>query len=115
MRTHLLRAAIGVCMAGSAFAAQATIFTCSGVVTSVASHNGNFEVRYNSERTGNQMEPVIIYSTHTYLLGPVLKAIEAGQDSRTVYNLVIENRDGGNTRCYDGESENALIGISEKY
>ncbi|WP_046007311.1 hypothetical protein [Pseudoalteromonas rubra] len=115
MRTQLLRAAIGVCMAGSAFAAQATIFTCSGVVTKVASHNGNFEVRYNSERFGAQMEPVIIYDTHTYLLGPVLKAIEAGQTSGTIYNLVIENRDGSDTRCYDGESENALIGISKKY
>ncbi|WP_283235377.1 hypothetical protein [Pseudoalteromonas rubra] len=31
-----------------------------------------------------------------------------------MHNLIIENRDGCDMRCYDGESENALNGISEK-
>ncbi|AOT10296.1 hypothetical protein [Pseudoalteromonas luteoviolacea] len=114
MKTHTLSALVSLCILGSTFAAQAKVFICSGIVTKVVSKYGNFEVQYKSTRTGNQMEPVWIYDTHTYLLGPVLKAIEEGEKYGTEYALVLENREGGDTRCWDGSSDNALIAISKK-
>ncbi|TMO64136.1 hypothetical protein [Pseudoalteromonas aurantia] len=97
------------------FAAQshAVIFTCTGYVKSVYSIGNNaFEVQYNRSLSNFQNEPVIIYPDQSYLLGPVLNAIRENEQNQTKYTLVIENRDGGNRKCHDGESGNALLAIT---
>jgi hypothetical protein len=100
------------------FAAQsqaAVVFNCSGYLTDVYSKGNNkYEVRYSRYAGGVfDLEPVIIYPEQTYLLGPVLEAIRQSKQNNVKYTLVVENRDGGNTRCYDGESENALLAITK--
>ncbi|MCF6434440.1 hypothetical protein [Pseudoalteromonas sp. MMG022] len=62
---------------------------------------------------GFELEPVIIYPEQTYLLGQVLEAIRQFDENKTKYTLVVENRDGGNRKCHDGESGNALRAIIE--
>ncbi|MEJ6476407.1 hypothetical protein [Pseudoalteromonas piscicida] len=91
----------------------AVVFTCKGVLYDIyAIGNNSYEVRYERE-SGFDLEPVIIYPEHQYLLAPVLDAIREGEKYRTAYRLVIENRDGGNIKCHDGESNNALIGLTK--
>ncbi|KZN62349.1 hypothetical protein N473_19785 [Pseudoalteromonas luteoviolacea CPMOR-1] len=114
MKTQTLSALISLCMLGSTFTVQAKVFICSGFLTKVVSKDGNFEVQYKNPHTGDLMAPVWIYDTHTYLLGPVLKAIEEGEKYATEYVLVLENREDGDTRCWDGNTDNALIAIAKK-
>ncbi|MCF2826142.1 hypothetical protein L3V43_08080 [Pseudoalteromonas sp. L23] len=91
----------------------AVVFTCKGIVYDLYSNgNNSYEVRFKRE-SGVDLEPVIIYPEQHYLLAPVLDAIREGEKYRTVYRLVIENRDSADTRCHDGESENALIGLTK--
>lgn len=91
----------------------AVVFTCKGIVYDLYSKGDNrYEVRFERE-SGFDLEPVVIYPEQHYLLAPVLDAIREGEKYRTVYRLVIENRDSGDIRCHDGESENALIGLTK--
>ncbi|MBQ4860325.1 hypothetical protein J8L98_01300 [Pseudoalteromonas sp. MMG013] len=93
---------------------QAAVFTCSGYVKAVFSKGNNtFEVKYNRNLGNFENEPVIIYPEHSYLLGPVLEAIRENAENQTKYTLVIENRDGSDSRCHDGESGNALLAITK--
>lgn len=93
---------------------QAVVFTCEGVVTDVyAKENNAFEVTYQN-RQGRDMEPVIIYPQQSHLLGPALIAKQGGQQNE-IYLLVIENKDGSDTRCSDGAPQSALIGLYKKY
>jgi hypothetical protein len=93
---------------------QAVVFTCEGVVTDVyAIDNNAFEVAYRDWR-GRDMEPVIIYPQQSHFLGPALIAKQGGQQNE-IYLLVLENKVSGDTRCSDGESDNALIGLYKKY
>ncbi|MCG7549367.1 hypothetical protein [Pseudoalteromonas sp. Of7M-16] len=93
----------------------AVVFNCSGYVKNVFSKGNNtYEVRYSRYSDGGfELEPVIIYPEQTYLLGPVLEAVRQSQENQVKYTLVVENRDSGSRKCYDGESENALLAITK--
>ncbi|KZN49787.1 hypothetical protein [Pseudoalteromonas luteoviolacea] len=100
------------------FAAQsqaATVFNCSGYLKNVFSIGNNaYEVRYSRYSDGGfELEPLIIYPEQTYLLGPVLEAIRQSKNNQVKYTLVVENRDSGDRRCHDGESNNALLAITK--
>ncbi|ESP93663.1 MULTISPECIES: hypothetical protein [Pseudoalteromonas] len=111
MKTRTASALVSLCILSGTFKTHAKVFTCSGIVTNVISKYDQFEVRYKSAQTGEQMAPIWIYETHAYLLGPVLKAIEAGKKFNTEYMLVLENRASDDILCMAGH---ALIAITKK-
>ena len=91
----------------------AVVFNCSGYLKKVYSiGNNEFEVRYSRYSDGGfEYEPLIIYPEQHYLLAPVLEAIRQSKNNQVKYTLVVHNRDSGNKRCHDGESNNALLAI----
>ena len=110
MKNLLLNVVLSLVLTIS-FSSQAKVFTCSGIITDVFSTFNTFEVRYE-RASGFELEPVIVYPEQTYLLAPILMAIAEGKNG-SEYTLIIENRNGNDSRCHDGESENALIGLSK--
>lgn len=111
---NLLKVGAGALLLLASSVSHAIVFTCEGVITDVfAIGNNTYEVNYEKYH-GNQREPVFIYPEHTNLLGPALTAKMEGQQD-VVYILVLEDRTGTDTRCVDGNTDNALIGLYKKY
>ncbi|KZN48187.1 hypothetical protein [Pseudoalteromonas luteoviolacea] len=114
MKTSAVNILVDLCTMSGTFTTHATVFTCCGIVTGIASKYGKFEIQYKSTRTGNHMESIWVYDSHTYLLGPILKAIEAGKKYGTEYMLVIEKRGASDTVSQALSKSNALIAMTQK-